>query len=124
MIKAFYDWDWHAADNSFKRALELNPGYAFAHNQYGMFLCVIGRFQDTQTEMNRAYELDPLSDFFHVGTVEPVYFARRWDLATQQLLRMVALTPDAWGAHLNLGWFTRKLDCLTMPSSPCAEPGI
>ncbi|HMS41627.1 MAG TPA: hypothetical protein PKE69_15450, partial [Pyrinomonadaceae bacterium] len=30
-IQVYYDWDWAGAEASFKRALELNPNYATAH---------------------------------------------------------------------------------------------
>jgi len=104
MVKYQYDWEWAEADRAFKRALELNPGYALAHNDYGNFLVVMGRFAEAQTEMDRARELDPLSPYFHVGTVWPAYFAGQYDQAIAQLRRIVALNPDFPNAYLNLGW--------------------
>ena len=37
-IAETYEWDWPAAEREYKRALELNPGYAQAHNWYGGYL--------------------------------------------------------------------------------------
>lgn len=109
MVEASYDWKWTEADSAFKRALEINPSYAWVHNQYGIFLVAMGRFAEAKIEMDRARELDPLSPFIHVGTVWPVYFARQYDQAIEQLRRIIDLNPEFPNAYLNLGWaYTQK----------------
>lgn len=37
IARARYDWDWAGAERDFKRALDLNPGYAGAHQWYAAF---------------------------------------------------------------------------------------
>lgn len=34
-VKLYYDWDWVGTKTEFKRAVELNPNYATAHQWYG-----------------------------------------------------------------------------------------
>ena len=85
MVKANYDWEWAKGERAFKRAIDLNPGYALAHNQYGLLLVCLGRFDEAQAEMNRARELDPLSPFVQAGAVFPALFARHYDQAIEQL---------------------------------------
>jgi len=53
------DWDWTAAEQEYRRALELNPGYASAHQFYGEFLYAMGRFDESLAEIRNAIELDP-----------------------------------------------------------------
>ena len=60
-IAETYEWDWPAAERQYKQALELNPGYAQAHNWYGGYLTYTGRFNEGVAEAMRARELDPLS---------------------------------------------------------------
>src|SRR5262249_36847355 len=60
-----YDWDWVAAEREFKRAFELNPGYATAHLRYARFLLAMGRLEESRAESQRARELDPLSFFLN-----------------------------------------------------------
>ncbi len=60
-VHMYYDWDWSAADSEFRRAIELNPGYATAHEWYGLFLTAMGRFEEALAQERRAQELDPLS---------------------------------------------------------------
>jgi tetratricopeptide (TPR) repeat protein len=58
-VRFWLDWDWHAAEQDFRRAIALDPSYAFAHRMLGMVLSHLG--SDTQAAaMRRAVELDPL----------------------------------------------------------------
>jgi len=61
IILYFCNYDWAAGEREFRRAIELNPNYAYAHNQYGEFLTFQGRFDEALVEMKLATELDPLS---------------------------------------------------------------
>ena len=56
-----YYWDWPAAEKEYKRALELNPNYASAHQWYGQCLSGMGRYNEGIHWSRRAVELDPLS---------------------------------------------------------------
>ena len=61
-----YDFDSSQAIREFQRAIELNPNYAIAHQQYGNnTLSALGRFDDAIVEGKRAVELDPLSRHQH-----------------------------------------------------------
>lgn len=59
--KAFFHWDWQGAEREFKRAIELNPGYANAHHWYALFLTIMGRHREAIAEDRRAQSLNPLS---------------------------------------------------------------
>ena len=60
-IKIQYDFDWAGAEAEFRRAIEINPNYAAAHDQYGFALAVRGKVDQSKAESRRATELDPLS---------------------------------------------------------------
>jgi len=61
LIKYEYDFDWAGAETEYRRAIELNPNYAAAHDQYGYTLAVQGKFEQSSAEARRATELAPLS---------------------------------------------------------------
>jgi len=42
-IKWLYDYDWQGSDSDFRKAIELNPSYATAHQWYGEMLSTWGR---------------------------------------------------------------------------------
>jgi DNA-binding SARP family transcriptional activator/TolB-like protein/Flp pilus assembly protein TadD len=56
-----FEWRWDDAEREFRRALDLNPRYATAHQWYGEHLAKTGRSREGVEAMRRAQELDPLS---------------------------------------------------------------
>jgi DNA-binding winged helix-turn-helix (wHTH) protein/TolB-like protein/Tfp pilus assembly protein PilF len=94
VAKARYDWDWAGAEKDFKRALELNPGYAGAHQWYAVFSLVIAeKFDDAIAEVKRAQELDPLSLNTGVKVAIVNYFARRFDQSIEQSGKLLEMDP-------------------------------
>jgi serine/threonine protein kinase/Tfp pilus assembly protein PilF len=61
MVSMFYDWDWAAAGQHLKRAVELNDSYAEGHLFYGWYQLFRGRLAAADSEMAKAHSLDPLS---------------------------------------------------------------
>ena len=65
MVCLLYEWDWEAAETSFKRALKLNPGYvqgsAWYHLFYEGFAC--GRWDDALRGLHEVQERDQLSGY-------------------------------------------------------------
>jgi len=60
-LKFYYDWDWKGAVDSYKRALELDPGNATIYIRYSSTLADIGRFNEALPLAEKAAELDPVS---------------------------------------------------------------
>lgn len=55
------DRNWPAAENSFKRALELDPKSATAHYRYASeYLISVGRTREALVEVEKALEIEPL----------------------------------------------------------------
>jgi len=52
-------WDWATAEKAFRRAIELSPNYSRAHNNYGVYLGVMGRLEEALAEVKVAQQLDP-----------------------------------------------------------------
>jgi len=88
-----YDWDWAAAERSFKRSIELNPGYATAHHWYSLLLSALGRLDDAMVEIRRALALDPLSLVILHNVGLQHYYARRYDEAIKQYRRTLEMDP-------------------------------
>jgi serine/threonine protein kinase/Tfp pilus assembly protein PilF len=98
----FFDWDWNGAAREFKRALELNPGYATAHHWYSQYLTSMGRHDEAIAEMELARKLDPLSPRINANLGAAYFFARRNDQAIQKLQNAVALSPDHALSHAHM----------------------
>jgi len=102
MVRGAYDWDWVGSEQEFKRAIQLNPNYATAHQWYGMTLASLGRFSEAEAEVKRARELDPLSPIVNMAVAEVYAWGGRYDDAIAQYKRVLELDPSFGGAYGNL----------------------
>lgn len=102
-IKMFYDWDWAAAEKAFKRAIELNPNYATAHEWYATFLAPMGRFDEAISELKKAQELDPLSLIIHAIGGYVYSFAGLVDKAIECCHKTIEMDPNFMLAYFFLG---------------------
>jgi TolB-like protein/DNA-binding winged helix-turn-helix (wHTH) protein/Tfp pilus assembly protein PilF len=98
-----YNWNWSAAEQHFKRALELNPSYANAHNFYASYLMSRGRIDESIAASNRARELDPFSLAINVQRGFLLENARRYGEAIEQLRAVTAMDPNHYQAYWSLG---------------------
>ncbi len=103
VVKQRFDWDPLGAAREFQRAIELNPGYATAHQWYAINFEIMGRAEESVAEAKRALELDPLSRIINARLAHSFYFARRYDEAIEQSLKTVELDPNFAIAHGRLG---------------------
>lgn len=92
-IQAFYDWDFQAAEASFKRAFELSPNYPTAHQWYGEFLLATGRSDEAYNSLKRARELDPLSPIILTDIVAYYYVTRNFDAAIAEAENVIQIFP-------------------------------
>jgi eukaryotic-like serine/threonine-protein kinase len=98
-----YDWNWLDADREFKRAIELNPNYATAHQWYAWYLYGLGRREQSIAEIKRALELDPQSVWISSNVGFSLYFARQYDPAIKQLSDTLEMDPNFVLTHFFLG---------------------
>ena len=101
--KKMYEWDEPGADREFRRAIELGPGYAFAHVWRGEALAILQRYTEAVAELDRACALDPTSLLISDQRGFVLYMARRYDDAIEQIRKTIALEPRFAHAHCWLG---------------------
>jgi eukaryotic-like serine/threonine-protein kinase len=102
MAKHSFEWDWAGAEREYRRAIELNPGYAAAHDWYGFFLALMGRSEEAVRELERAVELDPLSPAFRSDLGEVLRLGRRFDAAIENNQKAIEIDQKFWLAHMLL----------------------
>jgi len=103
MVFFDYEWDREGAQREFRRAIELNPGYATAHHWYALTLAWVGRADEAIREIEQARRLDPLSARINTNVGLVLYLARQYDRAILELRRALELEPNAPTAHNILG---------------------
>ena len=98
-----FDWDWESAEREFRRAIELNPGYATAHHWYAWHLSETGRNSEAVAEMRKAENLDPLSLIISADIAEILLVAHLNDEAIEQGRKTVVMDPNFAIGHYELG---------------------
>jgi TolB-like protein/DNA-binding winged helix-turn-helix (wHTH) protein/Tfp pilus assembly protein PilF len=84
LIAENYDYDWQTAEKEYRRAIQLDPGYATAHQWYAEYLSWQGRFDEALAESERARQLDPLSPIIATDHGSILYLARKYNQAIAQ----------------------------------------
>jgi TolB-like protein/Flp pilus assembly protein TadD len=103
LVHFWYDWKWLAAEEEFRRAIELNPSYTSAYQWYAAFLSTQGRFEEAQSAQKSARELDPFSLILNMNVADPLFFSRQYDRAAQHLLALLEHEPRFFPAQFQLG---------------------
>ncbi|MGA8223615.1 MAG: protein kinase [Candidatus Acidiferrales bacterium] len=101
-VASWYDYDWPLAEREFKRALELGPNYAAAHEFYSAYLIMVGRIDEALEEARRAEALDSVSAEISYMLGFELYLARRYDEAITELHKSLDLDPGYWPADYPL----------------------
>ncbi len=95
--------DAAAQEVAFKRALELNPNYATAHQWYGSFLVTHGRAEEGLAHRRKALELDPLSANINLVTGMTLSRLGRFDEALAHHEKAIEIDPALPGSYERIG---------------------
>jgi DNA-binding winged helix-turn-helix (wHTH) protein/Flp pilus assembly protein TadD len=102
-VYRFFEWDWRAAEESYRRAIALVPEHAAAHQFYAMLLSVLARHEEAVAEIEIARQCDPLSVPV-TATISYVWCeARQPERAVAAALRALELDSNAPLTHMLLG---------------------
>ncbi len=102
-LKKRFDYDWPGAEREYKRAIELDPGYATAHHWYAYDLMCMARHEEAIREIERAYELDPLSLVINRNLGQVYYRAGLYSKAMEALNKTLELDPGFSYTHFHIG---------------------
>jgi serine/threonine protein kinase/Tfp pilus assembly protein PilF len=97
------DWNWTDAEFLCKRAIELSPNYAFAHEAYSNYLAAQGRIEEGLAEIKLAEELDPVSPRMILMRSWLLYQCRHFEEAVEVARKANAMQPDFPQGLLHLG---------------------
>jgi TolB-like protein/Tfp pilus assembly protein PilF len=93
VVSTWANWDWPAAEREFRRAIQLNPGFADAHAYYAHLLNILHRPDEAMVEARRSLELDPFNGLFKSLYAVDLLFVHRFDEAIAQFNAALATNP-------------------------------
>jgi tetratricopeptide (TPR) repeat protein len=94
-----HDWNWPAAEASFRRALELAPGNADALRAGAQLARILGRVDEGLELIRRAIAVDPLSMRTHRQAAMIALIGKRFDAAAASFQLALDVAPNAGLNH-------------------------
>lgn len=92
-IEMAVDWNWSAAEERFRRAIELTPDYATARQWRANLLAATGRGEEAIAEIERTRALDPLSPALLTASGWIHYMTRRYRIAVDRYREALEIEP-------------------------------
>ena len=102
-IHMMWDWDYVAAEQEFKRALQINPGYVNAHHWYSHELIALGRVSESHEQSETALSLDPTDVVINEHMAWHHMMVREYQRSIPQANKAVELDPNFVQARRVLG---------------------
>src|ERR1700728_522019 len=102
LVEFYYDWNWKQSEQEFRRAIELNPNYATAHQWYSYYLTAMLRFPEAVEQAEAAQQIDPLSLSINTTLASRYRHAGRMDDAIRLDDRTLEMDPNFVPAHFSL----------------------
>ena len=100
----FYEYDWAGCEREFRKAMALNPNYAFAPDQFGMALAFTGRDDEAIAMGKRAAALDPLSPQVLIDATMTYLFRKDRPAARELARKAGELDPTYFFPVMMEGW--------------------
>ena len=102
-IKRAYDWDWIGADESYKHALELDPGNASIITNSAVLAAALGRIDEAIKLTRRSIKLNPLSTARYNNLGYLTLYAGLFDESETAFKKTLELNPQFPGGYMQLG---------------------
>jgi tetratricopeptide (TPR) repeat protein len=103
LVKMLHEWNWEAAEGSFRRALALSPNDAQIRHDFAHFLLALGRRQESLVQTEEAVALDPANPMLLSCMGWHSLFDRQYAQAMEYASESNRMMPDFW-AQVVRGW--------------------
>ena len=101
-LKMIFDWDWAGADESYKRALALDPGNASVLRGAAGLKRFLGHLDEAIELQSRAIEIDFANPHAYKNLGLMLHYAGRQEEARRALLKSQDLNPETEFTHYYL----------------------
>ena len=99
----YYEHDWRGAELEYKKAIDLKPSYATAHQWYSHVLAQERRFEEARKEIIKAHELDPFSTSINHNLGAFYYFIQEYRKSIEQFNKIKELDPKSLAPYIGPG---------------------
>jgi len=103
-VQHFFDWNFGAAESTYRRALEADPNYGPARFWFAFLLASIGRPADARIQLEAARSAEPFSSIINGGASYLDYLLGDHALGTSAATAVLDVDPNFGPAHMFLGF--------------------
>jgi TolB-like protein/Tfp pilus assembly protein PilF len=98
-VRRSRDWNWAGAEESYRRALTINPSHEGALRMYGLLLGARGQTGQAAAMTDRACELDPLCLVANTCAAWVRYVSGQYEEAIERCLHTIDMEADFLPSH-------------------------
>ena len=102
-VQFYYDWDFPAAERTFRNALALTPSDTPVQSVLCMLLATLGRTDESIKVAREAQQIEPRAPGGTIVLGSAFYYARQYDNAEAEMKRLLDISPSNAVAHFLLG---------------------
>ncbi|UCG50437.1 MAG: protein kinase [Candidatus Latescibacterota bacterium] len=118
-VLLYFDRDWEAGGEAFRRALDIDPNNAMARHGYADYLMALGHLDESVDQVLLGRKSNPLSPMTNAVVVGHLYAARRYEEAIAEAEKLLAIDPNYSAvqgflrrAYWQLGKFDESIELL------------
>jgi serine/threonine protein kinase/tetratricopeptide (TPR) repeat protein len=97
-----FDWDFAGAEREFRRAIEINPAYPYAHIWFSELLYATGRYDEAIQENRKAVAGEPFTPVLRYNLGSSLMFAKRFAESEKEFRKILDVDPNFYLAHFGL----------------------
>jgi type IV pilus biogenesis/stability protein PilW len=107
-VDLYHQRDYAKAIQAYQKVIELDPGYAEAHNNLGIIYQEAGDFERALSSYQKAIEINPKYEkaLNNLGVL--LYLKGRYEESIQAFQKALALNANNIESHINLGILFKK----------------
>jgi TolB-like protein/Flp pilus assembly protein TadD len=98
-----FDWNWTAADDHYRQALETNPNFTLGRADYARFLAAAGKLDDALAQARIAEESDPLSGEMKRTVALMLFYQREYAESERKAAESLPLDQQLPAPHVIRG---------------------
>ena len=99
LVLMIFEWNFPGAEREFRRAIDLNANYPYAHQWYSELLLATGRYEESVMEARKALASEPYTLIFHGTLGLSLMFARQYSKAEDEIRKALDMDPNFPIAH-------------------------
>ncbi len=103
-IQHIYDWDWRAAETSFRRALELRPGDVLARRYLSKLIGDLGQIDESMAMLRSIIEVDPLDENLQLAYASRLFDKEDFKAGEAVVRRLLEQNPSLSFGSVYLAW--------------------